>query len=1251
MDLELAFGDKTIVTPVYLKMDAADQLLLSEGVCSQLGIVSYDANVKLSVATSNPSSSKSEDAEGPVEENKQVVIPMVRVRLLHALTIPPLQRAFASVQLSDGYPRASSLLLEGDPSLRLDLGVQVEDALLNPSVNGHAKVSLWNSSGFTQTVDEGAEVGKACQADLVAPAEVSEVLELARDMERERCRVDVVTVSRDDEEHKKKLLKMVEEPDLPDDEKSQLLELLSKHHGTFSVEPGDRGETDLTQIVIDTGEVSPRRQPVRRVPFAVRQEIASHLDEMQKNSVIEPSKSPWASPVVLVRKKDGSHRFCIDYRALNAVTKQDTYPIPRISDLLDQLGESRFFSTLDLASGFWQIKVHPDSQEKTAFVTPQGLFEFKVMPFGLCNAPAVFQRLMQQVLMGLNPPQGPDFVSVYIDDVLVFSKTFKEHLQHLRQVIDRLEKAGLKLKPSKCHFARKEVEYLGHVITPQGVKTNPKLVEAVRDFQAPRDVKGLRRFLGMSSYYRKFIPNFAKVAEPLHRLTRKDVVFKWSPQCQEAFTTLKRKLTEAPVLAYPAFGQEFVLETDASISGLGAVLSQKQADGKIHPIAYASRSLNTAEKNYGITELETLAVVWAVSHYHSYLYGHDVTVLTDHSAIKSVLGAPTLSGKHARWWTRVYGRGVKNLKIQFRSGRENLVADSLSRSPTGIPPTCGEAESEFQVAHIEASSITELLEEAPSDVVSEESLRTEQLKDPFAKRMIHYLENDSLPTDDLQTRKLVGQATQFALLDGILYFIDAKRDSRRRAVVPSALKCQVMEEVHGGKFGGHFSGPRTYNSLAYNWWWERMYSDVISFCKNCPQCAIVSGTGRRCKPPLCPISIERPFQIFGLDIMELPKTDKGNKYAVVFMDLFTKWPFVYATPDQKSLRIAKLLVDEIVPFCGVPEALLTDRGTNLLSHLMLDLCEMLGTKKLNTTAYHPQCDGMVERFNRTLKSMIRKHVAKFGERWDDFLPGIVWAYRNTPHESSGEKPSFLLFGTDCRSPTEAALLSSSPNGVVDVLDYREEVALSLSSARSLAAQSIRKAQSKYKIQYDKRSTDRIFKRGEWILIKFPQDESGPKRKLSRPWRGPFRVISCRGPNIVASKVYFPEDNEIQVHQTRVCACPAGFPAGFYWYGGKRRSPGRPPKWVEQTLEELDKIEEVTDDPDDPVTEEETGEQDEEDVAMHTQSNVNFDDDPLGEELESGLSASPPVVVPRSTRTRTRTVIPPDRLMYARVELV
>ena len=377
--------------------------------------------------------------------------------------------------------------------------------------------------------------------------------------------------------------------------------------------------------------------------------------------------------------------------------------------------------------------------------------------------------------------------------------------------------------------------------------------------------------------------------------------------------------------------------------------------------------------------------------------------------------------------------------------------------------------------------------------------------------------------------------------------------------------------------------------------------------------------------------------------MELPKTDKGNKYAIVFMDFFSKWLFVFPAPDQKSLRIARLLAGEIVPFCGVPEALLTDRGTNLLSHLMLDLCELLGTKKLNTTAYHPECDGMGERFNRTLKTMIRKHVDKFGDRWDDFLPGVLWAYRNTPHESSGEKPSFLLFGVDCRSPTAAALLPSSSPKSTEVSDYREELMWSLSSARSLAAKSIQQAQVKYKAQYDKKFKGHSFKAGEWILIRFPQDESGRRRKLSRPWRGPFRIVSCRGPDVVATKVYFPEDGEIQVHQSRVCACPAGFPTGYFWYGGRRRGPGRPPKWVEKLLEGSDNVGGSPDNSASPnVDEQETADgsdsfsQDVKEPDTADESDSDDEDDPIVQE-------SPGLDVPK-TRTRTRTINPPERYM-------
>lgn len=285
------------------------------------------------------------------------------------------------------------------------------------------------------------------------------------------------------------------------------------------------------------------------------------------------------------------------------------------------------------------------------------------------NAPAVFQRLMSQVLSGLNQLEGPDFVAIYIDDVLIFSRSLEDHLKHLELVLERLQSAGLKLQPTKCHFMCEKVEYLGHLITPQGLQPNPSRISAVLDFPTPTNVTQVRQFIGLTSYYRRFVEGFAKIAAPLHDLTKKDVEFQWTTPCQVAFEELKRRLTSAPILAYPDFDLDFVLETDASYHGLGAVLSQKLPDQKLHPVAFASRALSPPEKNYSVTELETLAVVWAIKHFHAYLYGNSVKVVTDHSAVRTLLGAPSPSGKHARWWLRVFGSGVKKVDIVYRPGK------------------------------------------------------------------------------------------------------------------------------------------------------------------------------------------------------------------------------------------------------------------------------------------------------------------------------------------------------------------------------------------------------------------------------------------------------------------------------------------------------------------------------------------------------------------------------------------------------
>ena len=435
------------------------------------------------------------------------------------------------------------------------------------------------------------------------------------------------------------------------------------------------------------------------------------------------------------------------------------------------------------------------------------------------------------------------------------------------------------------------------------------------------------------------------------------------------------------------------------------------------------------------------------------------------------------------------------------------------------------------------------------------SFAEEQRKDPRVFEVIHLLESGELPADEQRARKLALQENLYVVVDGVLYHLDPKLTGSKRAVVPQHLREQVMEQSHRGPMAGYFSGHRLFNTLSRHWW----------YVKSCPECAIVSGGGRVQRPPLHPIPVSRPFQIIGVDVMDLPKTAQGNKHVLVFQDLFTKWPMVFAIPDQKTDRIVRILVDEIVPFCGVPEALLSDRGTNLLSHMMLETCELLGTKKLNTTAYHPQCDGLVERYNRTLKTALRKHAARFGVQWDRLLSGVVWAYRNTPHEATQEKPSYLLFGLDCRTPTEAAMLPPSAVQLTEVSTYREELTVSLTSARELAASSIRQAQKKYKKCYDRKVVRRDYRVGDWVLVRFPHEETGKSRKLSRPWHGPYRVVEANEPNVTVVKVFRPQDGKIQIHQTRVTPCPPAFPAGYYWYGDKRHGPGRPPKWVDKLM--------------------------------------------------------------------------------------
>ena len=425
-----------------------------------------------------------------------------------------------------------------------------------------------------------------------------------------------------------------------------LQSFLQEQQEVFASTVKDIGTTHVTEHVVDTADARPIKQLPRRLPQALKPVVDKQVNEMLETGIIRQSNSPWASPIVLVRKKDGNWRFCIDFRKVNDLTVKDAYPLPQVNEIVDSLNGQKYFSTLDLTSGYWQVPVEQESIPKTAFVIPGGgNFEFLKLPFGMTNAVPTFQRLMATVLQG---SLGTKCL-VYLDDVLVFGSSFEEHLANLQVVFEAIRKAGLKLNPRKCVFAETKVKFLGYELSGEGLAPDSEKVLAIEQFPKPVDVSSLRSFLGMMGYYRRFVDGFSEIAAPLHRLLQKNVKFEWNKDCQKAFEELKRSLISAPIMAFPRFDREFVLYTDASDVGVGSILAQKDDSGVERTVAFASRAFSGSEKNCTTTEKEAFAVIWGLEHFNAYVYGHKVIVYTDHRALQWLRDIKNPSGKLARW--------------------------------------------------------------------------------------------------------------------------------------------------------------------------------------------------------------------------------------------------------------------------------------------------------------------------------------------------------------------------------------------------------------------------------------------------------------------------------------------------------------------------------------------------------------------------------------------------------------------------
>ena len=1135
-----------VTATVQVQKEAPTKLLIGTDLLSQLGFLFVKTELEggdldlLAECTDPETDEEVEMAEEELaghpdsERGTEEELESGTVRLLQAARLPGQHGRVVKAKVVGKKGHSLSYF---EPHMEFD-GVKVQDAVVEEDEDDCIRVLLENHGFSPVVVEEGQILGsmeevRLCQEEsLVDEAVVSAVL--PGEFSAERL------------EQLRDSLKL--DPQLTEEQVQQMRDLVLEFADVFALDSTELGSTDLVTHHIDTGDSPPIKQPPRRIPFALRQTVEEMVGTMLQQGVVKPSHSPWSSPVVLVEKKDGTKRFCVDYRRLNAVTKLDVFPLPRIDDTLDLLANSQFFTTLDLASGYWQVGMHPDSQEKTAFTTPTGLYEFTVMPFGLCNSPATFQRLMENVLAGLTQKS----CVVYIDDVLVMGSTFEEHLANLREVFSRFRAAGLQLKPVKCSFGGRKVVYLGFVVARDGISPDPQKVEAVRSFPQPHDVKTLRSFLGLASYYRRFIHGFSVVANPLFALTRKEVEFEWSVACEEAFEKLKKLLTEAPVLAFPNFAEGFLLDTDASGLGLGAVLAQKQCDGTVRPVAYASRTLQPHERNYGVTELEALGVVWAVKHFRHYLYGHHCDVFTDHEALKSLLNTPHPSGKLARWGLALQ---EVDLSISYRPGKQNVLADVLSRAPA---EEC-DSGSQDQVGRLVAA-VTEAQERSKS---GESSLRSRQCDDPELRQVMEYLEGGKLPDDDKRARELTLSREQYLLLDGVLHFM--AKDKTLRIIPPTGDRQQLFQEAHGDAFGGHLREAKIAGVLSKRYWWPGMRRDIRRWCEACLTCAS-QQVGQTVRPPLTPIPVAGPFDRVGVDVLKFPRSASGNQYAIVFVDYLTKWPEVFATGDQTALTIANLFVREVVCRHGVPSQLLSDRGAAFLSQLMAQVCEVLGVKKVNTTAYHPQTDGLVERFNRTLTNMLAKRVERGGADWDQHLPFVLFAYRSSMQESTLESPFFLLHGRDPRLPSALELDPPSRPGEIPLDSYKEELVSNLSEAWDLARHQVKKAQKAQKKAYDRRSKDVQFGVGERVFVYMPQDKATKAYKFARPFHGPFRVVEVWETGLTVQPVDKPDEKTIRVAFNRVRRCPEPISNDEFWPPRRKSRRGRPKKaQKEQTV--------------------------------------------------------------------------------------
>lgn len=823
------------------------------------------------------------------------------------------------------------------------------------------------------------------------------------------------------------------------------------------------GKTSLTTHKITLiNDAKPVKQRLYSVSPAVQAEINLEIDRMLKLGVIEESESPWCSPMAVVRKANGKTRLCLDARKLNDLTVKDAYPIPLIDGLLSRLGGTHFISSIDLKDAFWQIPLSPESRPYTAFAVPgRPLYQFTVMPFGLCNAPQSLSRLMSYVI----PHQLQDKVFVYLDDLLIVSSSFAEHISLLSDVAARLVQAGLTINIDKSKFLMREIEYLGFVVGEGCIRPNPEKVVAISEFPAPKNVRQVRRFLGMTGWYMRFISNYSTLAAPLTELLKKSKKFEWLLEAQTAFENLKNSLITAPVLSNPDYSRKFFIQCDASSTGVGSVLYQVNEEGMERPIAYMSRKLNGAQRNYNVTEQECLAAVLSVRKFRHYVEGYHFTIVTDHASLKWLMSQRDLHGRLARWALQLQSY---NFDIQHRKGSDNTVPDTLSRA------------------------FTEEINKNLFASVTSDSLHID-INAPDFKSPVY--------VDWVEKVKLSNEQTNLRVVDNKIYInvcpsVHAMTNDlpQWKLVVPSSLTQRLIERSHNPPSSAHRGISKTVEILKRHYFWKTLVPDVKNFINSCTICKSTKAPNFQMKPPMGQHhEVFRPWQKIYVDFLgPYPRSKGGNTCILIIVDAYSRYVMLEPIRQATASILGKFLEHRVFSIFGVPQFIVSDNGRQFESHILAQLLAKYGVVHIFTAKYSPQSNAS-ERVNRSVLAAIRAYVAGCHQNWDEHLSEISLALCDVVHESTQFSPHFLVFGQHVlKNGANYELLRSLYEIGGNFVNYCEK-GDHLSLVQKIVISNFKAAYAKNAQAYNLRSRVRNFEDGQMVLVRnFRQSDAAQK---------------------------------------------------------------------------------------------------------------------------------------------------------------